>query len=410
MKITESTVKETTASDAKECVHWDDTLKGFGLRVQPSGHKGFIVQYRTAGGRRGRVRKITIGSYGSPWTVDMARKEAKRILGLVGTGRDPAQDRRNEKEAPTVAELCDLYFAEGCATKKPLTVSFDKGRVERHIKPVLGRLKASEVCRGDIERFVREVAAGKTAVDVKTKKQGRARVTGGIGAATRALGLLSGIFTFAVQRKIRADNPVRGVKGFAGKKGQRFLAPDEWSRLGEAMRRAEADGLNKAALSIIRVLALTGARKSEISTLRWSEVDVENCCLALSDSKTGAKVVPIGTAALDIIRAQPRLEGSDWVFPGERQEGSFQGLDRVWRHVRFSAGLTTVRLHDLRHSYASRGLAAGAGLAIIGAILGHRDVKTTSRYAHLAADPVKRAADQIANDVSRAMLDTRLAG
>lgn len=408
MALTEKTITDAEKGE-RERVIWDGDISGFGLRVQPSGAKSFVLMYRTAGGRRGRVRKVTIGKLGSPWTLEKARREAKRLLAVVELGGDPAKDKRDIREAPTVAELCDLYFEEGCATKKASTVSVDKGRVERHIKPRLGHLRVAEVTRADIERFLGDVAAGKTAADVKTtKKRGRAIVTGGRGTATRAAGLLGGIFTFAVNRRIRPDNPVRGVKRFPDQRGERYLSADDWSKLGSGLRLAADAGVNPTGLAIIRLLALTGARKSELVNLRWSEVDFQNSRLLLGDSKTGAKPITLGAPALQFLsehdaKRPESEERGEWVFEGERGAGPFGGLPRVWRTVRALADLPTLRLHDLRHGFASHGIAAGAGLPVIGALLGHRDVKTTSRYAHLADNPVQRAATKISRGIDRSL-------
>lgn len=402
MKLTEDTIK-AIQPEAGERVYWDDGLPGFGLRVQPSGKRSFIVMYRTPGGRRGRVRKVTIGAYGTRWTYSEARKEAKRLLAQVEMRKDPAAERRAFRDALTVAELSDLYFAEGCSTKKPSTVSVDKGRVERHIKPRLGNLKVHELTRADIERFLRDIAAGKTAVDVKTKKRGRAIVSGGKGTATRTVGLLGGMLTFAVGRGLRADNPVHGVKRYPDSRGDRFLSMEEWRKLGDALTTAQEAKANPTALAIIRALALTGARKSEIVNLLWSEVDVQNACLRLGDSKTGAKIIPLGAPALLHLTSQEAVEGCPYVFPAERSKGPYRGVERVWRQVRDYAEMPDLRMHDVRHAFASQGLAAGVGLPIIGALLGHRDVKTTGRYAHLQDHPVKRAATRIAKSVSAAL-------
>jgi integrase len=303
----------------------------------------------------------------------------------------------------TVAQFCDLYLAEGCDTKKASTLVSDRGRIERHIKPLLGKKRVSEIDRADVERFMRDVANGKTATDVKTGKFGRAIVEGGKGTATRTVGLLGGIMSFAVSRHLRKDNPVRGVKRYADKKGETFLSASQLATIGEALSTLEADGVSPSAIAIIRLLALTGARKSEIASLRWSEVDFERSYLRLGDSKTGAKVIPIGPPALEILASVPRIESSPFVFPAGAGDSHFQGTDKVWRLVREAAGLPDLRLHDLRHSFASVGLARGDALPVIGAILGHADVKTTSRYAHLADDPVKKAADAISTSVHAAL-------
>ncbi len=399
-KITKRTVEAATVLDGWI---WDTELKGFGVRVSSADHKSYVLEYRPGGG--GRVaskRRLTIGRHGSPWMPDKAREEAKRLLGLVADGKDPAADKTADRRSMTVADLCDLYLAEGCATKKETTLATDRGRIVRHIKPLLGRKKAKDMTRADVQRFLQDVAAGKTAADVKTGKHGRAIVEGGKGTATRTVGLLGGIFTFAVDRDICKTNPVQGVKRFRDRKGERFLSPREIAVLGFGLAVMEdTKTISPIMASAIRLLLLTGCRKSEILSLRWSFVDVGRSYLRLPDSKTGDKIVPLGEPALNLLAELPRL--SDWVFPASTGEGHMVGLPPAWEALREWCGLDGLRLHDLRHSFASVGVAAGDSLPIIGALLGHADSATTSRYAHLSADPLKAAADRIAGAIAKAM-------
>ena len=399
-RITKRTV-DALKTTGKEYVHWDGELTGFGVRVRPSGSRSFVAVYRT-GGRNTPLRRVTIGTVGKI-EADKAREEARTIIRQAELGHDRAAEKAKARAEMTFDKVCDLYLAEGCDTKKVSTLATDKGRIERHIKPLLGKKRIGEISRADIEKFMRDVAAGKTAVDEKTKKRGRAIVEGGKGTATRTVGLLGGIMSFAVSRQLRPDNPVRGVKRYADKKGETFLTADELRRIGEALAKAEDDGANPSAVAIIRLLAFTGARKTEIAGLRWSEVDLGRGYLRLSDSKTGAKVIPIGAPAVEVLAGVSVVDGSPFVFPASSGTGSFQGVERVWRKVRANSDLPNLRLHDLRHSFASVGLARGDALPVIGAILGHADVKTTSRYAHLADDPVKQAADGIAKSIHAAL-------
>lgn len=398
-KITKRTVD---ALQPKECdyVRWDSVFTGFGVRVRISGKKSYVAAYRL-GGRNTPWRRVTIAAVGVI-TIEEARKEAVRIIAGARLGHDHAALKAKKRAEMTVAEVCDLYLAEGCETKKASTLSTDRGRIERHIKPLLGKKLIGEATRADIEKFMRDVANGKTAADVKTCLHGRAIVEGGKGTASRTVGLLGGIFSFAISRHLRPDNPVRGVKRYPDRKGETFLSPVELERLGGALSAAEATGANPAAVAIIRLLAFTGARKSEIASLLWSEVDLERGYIRLGDSKTGAKVFPIGAPAIEVLAGLPRVEGALFVFPAASGDTSFQGVDKVWRKVRVAAGFPSLRLHDLRHSFASVGLARGDALPVIGAILGHVDVKTTSRYAHLTDDPVRQAADAIAKTVHAA--------
>lgn len=304
--------------------------------------------------------------------------------------------------AGTVAELCDLYLAEGVVTKKPSTVRNDKSRIERHIKPLLGARRVRDASRGDIERFQRDVAAGRTATDRKTGYRGRSIVTGGTGAARLCMILLSAIFSFARARGLRDDNPCSGVKRYKPRNPERFLSAAEQVRLGEALAEAELAGVNPTPIAVIRTLALTGARLGEIRCLRWVEVDFERTCLRLPDSKTGYKVVPVGAAALGLLARQERR--SEYVFPSEIKIGHpIADVSYVWERVRKAAGLTDVRIHDLRHSFASNIVNAGGSLPVIGALLGHRNVATTARYAHLDRDPVRVVADRAAGSIAAAL-------
>ena len=397
-KITKRTV-DATKPGKRDSFTWDTEVTGFGLKVTPAGNKVYILQYRFGG----QLFRYTIGKHGSPWTPDEARDEAIRLLGMGADGINPATIKAADKAEKTVAELCDQYLDEGCETKKPSTLATDRGRIERHIKPLLGRRRVKDLMPNDVRRFMTDVAKGKTTVNVKTGHRGRARVTGGKGTATRTVGLLGGIFAFAVAEGLRSDNPVRGVKRYPDKKGERFLNGDELGRLGGALREAEADGENPLPIIAVRLLILTGCRKSEVLSLKWCEVDFEFGCLRLEDSKTGQKVVMLGAPALQLLAEQSRQEGSPYVFPAMKGDGHYIGLPKAWARIRKRADLEEVRLHDLRHSFASTGAGAGMPLQMVGKLLGHSDPKTTARYSHIANDPAKAAADRIAETISAAM-------
>jgi integrase len=401
IKLTKRTV-DSVRPRSKEYVVWDSQLIGFGLRVRPTGTKSFVAIYRAGNGRNAAQRKITIGPSGGTLTPDMARKAARAILGLAASGGDPALDRTQKRQQLTVAQLCDAYILEGCATKKQSTLATDRSRIERHIKPLLGRKRVDDVSRADIERFLRDVALGKTGCDVRTKPRGRAIVTGGKGSATRTVGLLGSIFSFAVVRGLRPSNPVRGVRRFRDKKNVRYLSPTQLATLGLAIQR-EALTSNPAAIAIVRMLAFTGARKSEITRLKWSEVDFLHSCLSLSDSKTGQKNIPLGPPALELLSSLANEMMTEWVFPARSGPGPFMGVEKVWNRIRETAGFPELRIHDLRHSFASMGIAGGSTLTVIGALLGHSDVKTTAQYAHLSADPIRTAADRISGAMATAM-------
>src|ERR1700704_4694184 len=235
-------------SDGREAVIWDTEVRGFGVRAQRGGSRSYILHYRIGTGRGAPLRKLTIGKHGSPWTPETARNEAKRLLGEVANGGDPAAGKTAVRNAQTVAELCDLYLADAEAgrlmtrrrtQKKASTLAIDRGRIARHIKPLLGQLRVAAVTSEDVERFMHDVAEGKTASNTKTKPRGLARVRGGKGAANRAVGLLGAIFTYAVRRRMRVDNPVRGVVRPADGRRDRRLTDAEYEAVGAALRKAE---------------------------------------------------------------------------------------------------------------------------------------------------------------------------
>jgi integrase len=378
---------------------WDTDLPGFGLKVTPAGNRVYILQYRI--GRR--LRRYTIGKHGSPWTPEGARKEAARLRGRIAIGLDPAEEKAKAHNSLTVAELCDLYVAEGCATKKPSTLTRDHSRIKRHIKPLLGSREAKSITRADVLRFMQDVAAGKTATNVKTGFRGRAIVTGGKGAARESVVLLGSIFTFAVNRGLRADNPTWKVKKYTPRLLERFFSVAELARLGEVLTASEQEGESPVVVAAVRLLMLTGARKSEILGLEWDWIDFENACLRLPDSKTGAKVIPLGAPALEILASLPRIEGNPYVLPGEKEGAHLVGLQKAWERLRKRAKIEDVRLHDLRHSFASVAVAGGDSLYLVGKVLGHRQSRTTERYAHLADDSLRAVADRTASVIAAAM-------
>ncbi len=395
IKITKSAVDALRAQDKVQFA-FDSDVTGFGIKVSTAGRKSYLVQYRI----NGRKRRYFIGVHGSPWTPDKAREEAKRLLGLVASGRDPADEKAEHKRDITISALCDLYLAEGCETKKPGTVAIDEGRIKRHIKPLLGTRQISGVTKGDVDKFMRDVANGKTAARVDTKKRGRAVVTGGKGTATKAVSLLSAIYSFAVERKLVEVNPCLGVKKYKDQKRERFLSNEEFMRLGDALNSVEAD--SPVAVAAVRLLALTGCRRGEILSLRWEDIQKEQRIIVFADSKTGRKAIPMTDPVAEVIDTLPWIKDCPYIFAG-RGGKPFQGLPKVWQKIKNEAGLEDVRLHDLRHSFASVGAMGGGSLYIIGKLLGHTQQSTTQRYAHLADDPLRKAANTISLKIAEAM-------
>jgi integrase len=404
-KITKRAVDGLSAAGGTEAVLWDTEVKGFGIRARSAGGKSYILHYRLGTGRGAPLRKLTIGKHGSPWTPEMARAEAKRLLAEIAAGRDPAVVRQADRKALTFGDLLDLYLSEGIAHKKPSTLKADRGRIEHHLRPLLGKLRADRISRADVERMRNTVADGKTAQKIEDgeKRPPGSMAKGGKGVAAQCVTLVSAIFAFAIERGLCADNPARGVKKAPVRKVERFLSEAEIARLAAALDdQAERTG-NPYASAAIKLLLLTGCRRGEIVNLRWEHVDFERACLRLPDSKTGAKVVYLSAPARALLQDLPRMAENPRVIPGMRAESASAAIDNVWPNVRKAAGLTDVRLHDLRHSFASVGAAGGLSLPIIGALLGHKHAATTARYAHLSADPIRAANDAVGARIAAAM-------
>jgi integrase len=404
-KITKRAVDGLAADPNPEVVLWDQEVRGFGIRARMGGAKTYILHYRGGTGRGAPLRKHTIGKHGSPWTPDMARTEAKRLLGLIASGEDPAERRVDDRKALTVSELCDLYLAEGATHKKPSTLKADRGRIVHHVKPLLGRKRVDKVTRGEIERMLVDVRDGNTAASKPNegKRPPGSIATGGSGVAAQCVALMGTLLAFAVMRGLRPDNPARGVKKPPVHKMERFLSEIEIARLAMALDAEAKRTGNPYPAAAIKLLLLTGGRRGEIIGLQWQHVDFERQCLRLPDSKTGAKVVYLNPPALEILAGLPRMSTNPHVVPGKRERGALVGIDKVWFRVRAAAGLQGVRLHDLRHSFASIGVVGGLSLPVIGALLGHKHAATTARYAHLSADPLRAANDIVGARIAAAM-------
>jgi integrase len=391
---------------------WDDLVGGFHARRQKSRTVSYIVVYRNA---EGRQRWQTIGRHGSPWTPEMARAAAKRILGDVVNGADPAAEKHAKRKAASVAELCDLYLADAeagrlltrrKAAKKASTIATDKGRVERHIKPLLGRLKVAAVTRDDIDGFMHDVAEGQTVARIKTgKKRGLANVRGGKGTASRTVGLLGAIFTYAVRNRMRPDNPVRGVIRFADGRRERRLGDAEYKMLGAALEKAANEQIWPLAVAAARFLALTGWRSGEVLGLRWPEIDLSRRTAILGDTKTGRSVRPLSQPACALLRSLPPVTGPSLVFPSTRGEGRMTGFPKLWaRMAKLGALPPDVTPHTLRHSFASLANDLGYSDPTIAALIGHRGQSVTSRYVHAADSVLLAAADAVATRTADLML------
>jgi integrase len=477
-RITKRAVDAASAIGARDHWLWDSELKGFGLRVRPGGRKVYVVEYRPGVGGRGvQKRRLSIGQHGSPWTPDTARKEARRLLGIVAAGGDPAKDRSGTRAAPTVEHISQRWLSEHVRPKRKLATADGYDRLlSAFVVPKLGKKRARDVAKRDVQ----QIHAGLASTPYQ---------------ANRVLAIVSALFNFAelLGERPAHSNPASGIEKYPEQSRERLLSPQELAWLGEAMTEAEAHaalmsayqgqaadarkqlqaaraikdheaggdagrrlaalraerptgGISPQALACFRLLFFTGARESEILGLQWPWVSFDRGEARLPDSKSGRKTIYLPAPALDVLASLPRLEGNPHVLPGERPGSHFVGIQKPWRHVRNAAtvkawavdesspagqlvaslnrslgrmptcdecratasatgiglptGLSDLRIHDLRHAFASVAASSGMGLPIIGKMLGHAQPSTTQRYAHLAPDPVRAAAASVAAKIA----------
>ena len=370
--------------DGREAVIWDAEVKGFGVRAQRGGSKSYIVHYRAGPGRGAPLRKVTIGKHGSPWTAEAARREARRLLGLVEGGADPAASKVARREAPTIADVVERFHAEHAqAKRKASTARLYRVLLDRIILPAFGKRKVADITRADVAKFHHENRAAPY-------------------QANLTLAILSKMFSLAELWGLRPDgsNPCRHIEKFRERKRERMLSADELARLGDALARFDG---SPYAVAAVKLLVFTGARLGEVLGLRWEWIDFERGEARLPDSKSGAKTLHLPPPALALLADLPRLEGNPHVIVGHKTGAAMVDIQTPWQAIRGAAGLDDVRLHDLRHAFASVAVSSGMGLPIIGKILGHTQAATTARYAHLASDPVKAAAAAVASKIAAAL-------
>lgn len=417
------------AVDLADCTRgrhslWDSELRGFGVQIEPTGTKTYVVRYRPKGlGRDGPRRFYKIGRHGD-LTADEARQRAKTILGLVADGQDPAtklkaarSEHIRKRDALTVAALGAIFLEEHVqARRKARTAVGYETLLRKHAYPQIGQIRAEALARADVARL-------------------HASLKGSPHTANRVVAVLGSMYSHAQKNGLvpESSSPTRGIEKFQEEGRERYLSSGELQRLGTSLAEGEAIGLpwefdpaapnakhipkkwkgqreklDPHAAAAIRLLLLTGARLREILDLRWSHVDLERGLLLLPDSKTGKKTIVLSSAAIAIVE---RLAGEDaegrkrnsYVIKGAEDGKPRRDLKRPWEAIRRHAKLDGVRLHDLRHTFASLGAGASLGLPIVGKLLGHSQPQTTARYAHLDADPLRRASDIIGIQIEKAM-------
>ncbi|RYG90585.1 DUF4102 domain-containing protein [Loktanella sp. IMCC34160] len=373
-RLTKRSVEALAIRD-RDYLLWDGDVPGFGVRVYPSGKKTYLVQYRN--GRR--TRRYTIGSHGV-LTADQARAEAKRLLGDVLRGEDPSATRQERRQAPTVTALCERFLRDYAAIHcKPSTNRSYEMLIRLHIRPALGPMLINDVTRADV-----------AALHLKLSTDAPYQ-------ANRVLALISKLFNTAQDWGLRAEgsNPAHRIKKNREEEKKRYLSEEEQTRLGRVLNECLQDESETVfVISAIMLLMLTGCRRNEITTLRWDYIHYTH--LDLPDSKTGRRRIPLPRDAYDILMSLPRRDGNPYVIQGITPDGYLTDLERPWRRIRERAGLEDVRLHDLRHTYASVAMQSGIDPFTLKEIMGHRNLQTTLRYAHLADDAVQRAAGSVA--------------
>jgi len=381
-RITKRSVDALSCPEGKDRVFlWDDALSGFGIAAHRSGKKTYAVQYR----QDGRSRRATIGDHGR-LTPDKARSEAKKLLGAVESGSDPIAEREAIHKARTFGEIAEEFLTlHAAAKRKPRTGSEYRRMLRLHILPAIGAKRIADIRRADATRLHGSLA-------------------GAPYEANRCLAVISSIWAWAARRDEagEARNPCKGIERYPEKGRERFLTIDELGRLGDALTGFEASGGCPFAAAAIRLLALTGARLREILDAQWQHVDIGRGMIFLPDSKTGRKPLYLSAAAQAVLAALPHAEHNPHIIPG-RGDQPKSALMKPWAIVRNAAGLEGVRLHDLRHSFASIGAGASMGLPIIGRLLGHSNAATTYRYAHLDADPIRGGVETIGATIDAAM-------
>jgi integrase len=391
-KLTDRLVKAAAppAGGRLNAILYDGEVKGFGLRVTKDGARAFVLNYRIAG----RERRLTIGSY-PDWTVLAAREEAKRLKRLVDTGRDPLGERVAVRQAPTIADLIERYLAEHGPRKRERSRREDDAMIRQWIAPQLGSSKVADIRHAGVDALHRKITAAGTPT-----------------RANRVVALLSRMFTLAIRWEWRPDNPAAGIERNHEEPRHRYLSGDELRRLTVAL----AAHPNQRAANAVRLLLLTGARRGEALSATWDQFDPGSDLAAghwiKPSSHTKQKRehrVPLSAPARQLLaellaaaEARAVEEGREprFVFPARSGDGHMTEIKGAWAAICMTAGIDGVRLHDLRHTYASVLASGGYSLPVIGALLGHSQAATTQRYAHLFDDPLRSATERVGAIVS----------
>ena len=414
MKITIRSIETIKPAD-RDVFVWDGELAGFGLRVKPSGVKSYVIQYRN---KHNESRRLTVGRYGvlSP---EAARTKAKKLFADIQDGADPVRERKEAREAETVAELAARYIVDYAEQhKKPRGIETDRAIINNHVLPLMGRMKVKDVARTDVQQAMRQVKEGKTAreitaAELPVKRRGRRIIRGGAGIANRFLRLLGKMFACAVEWELRPDNPTRGVRTYKGQPRHRYLDADEIARLHTALDAAERDETESSyAIAAFRVLLYTGLRRGEVFGLFWRDVDMKAGRIRLQDTKSGeGRDVQLPSPALAALASLPAGEPDEFVFKGAT-EGTVVSPGKPWRRILKAANLDNVvkingvdeavNLHCLRHTVGTWGAAAGQSEFQLMQVLGHKTTAATRRYVQTVKEAQRRDSEQIAQAIQAA--------
>lgn len=389
------TVVDALPQEKKDYIVWDRDLKGFGVKVTTKGKKIYLVYYRTLSGQQ---RKPAIGAHGA-LTAEEARQTARKWIALAVTGKDVSGERQEARAAPLVRDLAERYIKDYAeAFKKPRSCQSDRSNLQNHVLPLLGTKKVSEVTRADIEMVKTAIRDSKTAARRKAKYRGRSITIGGPGAANRTISLMSKMMGCAVDWGLRPDNPALRIKKYPEHRKDRFLDADEVRRLVAALAMAERENTETPDIIIcFRLLLLTGLRLGEVRDLLWENVDLNRKTIRLTDSKTGARIVPLNNQAVTFLEKHLATKSGCYVIRSLSEHGR-PSLGKPWQRIRERAKIDdTANIHCLRHTFASWAVMGGLSLAQTGALLGHKSSQTTLRYADHLTEAIREYSQRTAN-------------
>ena len=377
--LTDAAIKRLPIPTTGNVIVWDDKVIGLGARVTAGGHRAFVLDYRTHAGRR---RRYTIGDFPN-WSAVGAREEARRLKRLVDGGGDPLAEIEAARGAATVNDLIERFLTEHVSRKRPHTQYDYRNVLERHLRPALGRLKVAEVAWADLDALHHRITqAGKAT------------------QANRVMAVASKMFALAIRWQMRPDNPVKGVERNSERKRKRYLAPTELMRLTDALDALE----DQQAADIFRLCLFTGCRSGEAMAARWDELEIAAGVWSKPGSTTKQRtdhVVPLSAPAKQLLARLRQGTNSPWVFPADSAPGHRVTVQKSWLMLCRMAHITGLRVHDLRHSFASQLASSGASLPLIGSLLGHSNPVTTHRYAHLFDDPQRAAVERVGKLIAR---------